>query len=52
MDEMKYNNDELFHFIEAIMKNRSLVDAKKREQFAILKKQMELDLQVNMLVIC
>ncbi|XP_055998432.1 gamma-tubulin complex component 6-like isoform X2 [Ostrea edulis] len=30
---------------ETIMKNRSLVDAKKREQFAILKKQMELDLQ-------
>lgn len=29
---------------EAILKNRTLTDAKKREQFTILKKQMEMDL--------
>lgn len=37
----------LSYFTEAILKNRTLTDAKKREQFTILKKQMEMDLMVK-----
>lgn len=43
----------LSYFTEAILKNRTLTDAKKREQFTILKKQMEMDLMVKYIpVIC
>lgn len=43
----------LLYFTEAILKNRTLTDAKKREQFTILKKQMEMDLMVKYIhVIC
>lgn len=38
---------DLSYFTEAILKNRTLTDAKKREQFTILKKQMEMDLMVK-----
>lgn len=37
----------LSYFTEAILKNQTLTDAKKREQFTILKKQMEMDLMVK-----
>jgi hypothetical protein len=50
IDEGKVINAS-FYFIEAILKNKSVADAKKREQFAILKKQMELDLQVRLSVV-